>query len=241
MQSTAIRETFEETGLLLALSSTSARPVDSELDVAREAIHSQKQLFKEFLARHDLKMDSHALLPFTQWVTPPNQPRRFHTQFYVTFLDATPSTGFASGQKQDRLPTPDGGQEVISARFVHPSVAIKEFSSLFPPQYYLLSTLSECLQGHTNTAEQRAKVQQLSGGLFGQMVIRPSALPGKDPKGRMILTYEGDEKRGGSPGRLHRVLVKFGKGGLPLEIVLQRNFDIFTEIEAQAFAENAKL
>lgn len=136
----------------------------------------------------------------------------------MTFLDIAPSTGFRSGQKQDRLPTPDGGQEVISARFIHPAAAIKEFqarkTSLFPPQYYLLSTLASILPDTFSTPEQRAKVAQLSSGHFGQMVIQPRGLPEKDPEGRTILTYEGDETRGGSSGRLHRGHVKFGRGGV---------------------------
>ena len=32
--------------------------------------------------------------------------------------------------------------------------------------------------------------------------------------GQVILTFEGDETRGGPPGRLHRALVKFEKGGV---------------------------
>ena len=66
--------------------------------------------------------------------------------------------------------------------------------------------------------------------------------------GWTILTYEGDEARGGPKGRLHRALVKFEKQGVrafssPLgerifdrcckvsEVVLQRNFDIFGDID----------
>ena len=72
---TAIRETFEETGLLVASSSTGALPSDSELDAAREAIHSQKQLFRDFLGQHGMALDVQALLPFTQWVTPVTMPK----------------------------------------------------------------------------------------------------------------------------------------------------------------------
>ncbi|TCD70980.1 hypothetical protein EIP91_000888 [Steccherinum ochraceum] len=241
---TAIRETFEETGLLVASSSSSAPPNDSEMDVAREAIHSQRLLFKDFLAKHGMSLNGKALLPFTQWVTPPTQPKRFHTQFYVTFLNASPASGFTSGQKQDRLPTPDGGQEVIAARFVHPRQVLSEFAAgkyfLFPPQFYILSTLAEFLDDVSNGPEQRAKIERLSEGMFGRMVINPRALKEKD-EGRTVFVYEGDETRGGPVGRRHRSLVKFGKGGLPMGVEMQRNFDIFTEIASQASVENAKL
>lgn len=83
-----------------------------------------------------------------------------------------------------------------------------------PPQAYLLRTLAEILQGRENTAFQRARVEALSKGMFGQMVINPIRQQFPSEDGRTILTYEGDETRGGSKGRLHRVLVKVGKAGV---------------------------
>lgn len=144
--------------------------------------------------------------------------RRFHTRFFVAFLPAAPSSGFSSGDKQERLPTPDGGQEVISARFLHPNDAMSEFRTgkitLMPPQFYILFTLSNILQGCENTRSQREQVRALSRGLFGRMVLNPRALPNRDEQGRTVLTYEGDETRGGSKGRLHRALAKVGKAGV---------------------------
>ncbi|RDB21194.1 putative nudix hydrolase 7 [Hypsizygus marmoreus] len=244
---TAIRETFEESGLLLA-SSSSVPPVtlpDASLDEARFKIHSQKLNFQTFLAENRLTADIYSLLPFTQWITPVNALRRFHTQFFVAFLPAAPSAGFSSGEKQERIPKPDGGQEVVSARFLHPEDALAEFRkgkiTFMPPQAYLLTTLAGILQGRTNTPEQRHLVEALSRGAFGHMVINPRRLGTPDENGRTILTYEGDETRGGSKGRLHRVLVKVGKAGITSEVVLQRNFDIFTEIEPEAFSVPSKL
>ncbi|KAJ2966125.1 hypothetical protein NUW54_g13900 [Trametes sanguinea] len=75
------------------------------------------------------------------------------------------------------------------------------------------------------------------------MVINPRALPGHDVKGTgyQVLTYEGDETRGGSPGRRHRSKVWFGPGGAAVAIALERNFDVFTEVEPHAFSKPAKL
>ncbi|KAF5381066.1 hypothetical protein D9615_004108 [Tricholomella constricta] len=241
---TAIRETFEESGLLLASSALDTLLSDALLDDARMKIHSQELNFQTFLSDHLLTPDTNSLLPFTQWITPVNVLRRFHTQFYVAFLPAAPSSGFSSGAKQDRIPKPDGGQEVVSARFLHPEDALAEFRegkiTFMPPQAYILQTLSDILQGRESIPAQRERVQTLSRGLFGRMVINPLSFGAPDTKGRSILTYEGDETRGGSKGRLHRVLIKAGKGGIS-EIKLQRNFDIFTEIEPQAFAAPSKL
>ena len=118
----------------------------------------------------------------------------------------------------ERLPTPDGGQEVIAARFVHPITALQECEShtisLMPPQYYLVTTLASILLGPSNTLEQRAKVEALSRGSFGRMLINPMPLPHGAPDGWSVLTYEGDEARGGKVGRLHRSLVKFSPGNV---------------------------
>jgi hypothetical protein len=143
-------------------------------------------------------------------------PRRFRTHFFVTFLHEASSSGFSAGDVEERIPTPDGGQEVISARFVQPKDAIAECREgkifLMPPQFYILSTLSDILRTPENTAVQREQVETLSRGAFGRMVINPEMLPGRDEGGRNILTFEGDETRGGPQGRLHRALVKSSRG-----------------------------
>ncbi|KAK7694023.1 hypothetical protein QCA50_003599 [Cerrena zonata] len=240
---TAVREAFEETGLLLVSPDKGKLPSDSDLDAARDAIHSRKLMFKDFLNQHGLSIDERSLLPFTQWVTPPMVPRRFHTHFYVAFLNAIDSAGFSSGHRTERLPTPDKGQEVVAARFVHPLTAIQEFRAqkiaLVPPQFYLLTTLAEILQGHENTVDQRTQVERLATGPFGRMIINPKRLQ-KEVEGRTVLTYEGDETRGGPPGRLHRSSVIWQKNGVAADIKLQRNFDIFTEVEEYS-VQTAKL
>lgn len=71
---TAIRETFEETGILLASQrSIASKKTHFELDFeeARKAIHSGKLRFVDFLERNGLNPDTASLLPFSTWVTPP--------------------------------------------------------------------------------------------------------------------------------------------------------------------------
>ncbi|KAI0273445.1 NUDIX hydrolase domain-like protein [Gloeopeniophorella convolvens] len=243
-QLTAIRETFEEAGVLLAsgTSTGAAPPSDATLDAARAAVHANRTRFADFLRQHGLAADTRALLPFTEWITPPPAPRRFHTRFYVAFLPAdAPAHGFAAGAAQHRLPTPDGGQEVVAARFVRPRVALAEHAArriaLMPPQHYLLSTLADALERGG-----AARVRALAAGAFGRMVVEPRA-GRRDAEGRTPLVFEGDEARGGPEGRLHRALVRLSpETKLPMDIVLLRNFDVFTELEVPAKgAEPSKL
>ncbi|KAI0337276.1 hypothetical protein BDW22DRAFT_1364363 [Trametopsis cervina] len=238
---TAIRETFEETGLLLASSRADSAPADDELNARREKVHSQKRLFSEFLTEYNLTPDVSALMRFTQWTTPTNMPRRFQTQFFVTFLDA-PASGFTDGNKLDRLPTPDGGQEVIAARFIHPAAALREYESkqisLMPPQFYLLTTLAPLLTGNANAERQRARVETLARSAFGSLSIHPVSLKQGAPDGWMHMVYEGDELHGGQKGCLHRSVVKVGKGGSISEIILQRSFDVFGDLPRGCVTEN---
>jgi 8-oxo-dGTP pyrophosphatase MutT (NUDIX family) len=105
---TAIRETFEESGLLLASASplASSSSASLTLEKARHDIHAQNLNFKTFLATNSLVPDTESLLPFTQWITPANLVRRFQTQFFVVFLPTAPSSGFSSGSKQEHIPKP---------------------------------------------------------------------------------------------------------------------------------------
>ncbi|KAL1691302.1 NUDIX hydrolase domain-like protein [Schizophyllum commune] len=246
---TAIRETFEESGLLLASPSAAPRrsivdslPPLSALEAARHAIHAQRTNFSDFLAEEGLRADVDALLPFTEWVTPVEQPRRFRTKFFLAFLPSASSSGFTAGDKQEQIPTPDGGQEVISARFVRPADALAEFEagriSFMPPQFYILTTLAGIFDGG-GAVDPRSKIERLAQGPFGRMVINPRRLDAADAsysksgveERENVLTYEGDEARGGPRGRRHRAVVRFAKGGITTRIRLERNFDIFKGID----------
>ena len=80
---TAIRETFEETGLLLVksrLSSTSDQPVSPKpgqdaLNCTRQSILLGQTVLSKFLNDAGLIPAVDELLPFTEWVTPVQAPR----------------------------------------------------------------------------------------------------------------------------------------------------------------------
>ncbi len=91
-----------------------------------------------------------------------------------------------------------------------------------PPQYYILHTLSDILPRGINTQSQREKVERLSQGAFGKLSINPKRLlledRDADPK-HVLLVYEGDEMRGGPPGRLHREFVKYDRHGVSISMI----------------------
>ena len=76
----AVRETFEEAGVLLA---NTAAGID--LSATRERLHSGAS-FSELASDIDMKIDSMALTPYARWITPKMESRRFDTRFYIAVL-----------------------------------------------------------------------------------------------------------------------------------------------------------
>jgi len=82
----ACRETFEETGILLA-TDRNGRPcapeVSARLQEQRARIVKQPALFIELLAQEQLRPDVARLVYWAHWVTPSIMPRRFDTRFFI--------------------------------------------------------------------------------------------------------------------------------------------------------------
>jgi 8-oxo-dGTP pyrophosphatase MutT (NUDIX family) len=84
---TALRELFEEAGVLLARTpagtAVDARSLNCDAIAAqRSAVRSGSVTFAEFLTAHDWYADARALTLFSHWITPPSEPRRYNTHFF---------------------------------------------------------------------------------------------------------------------------------------------------------------
>jgi 8-oxo-dGTP pyrophosphatase MutT (NUDIX family) len=86
----AIREAFEEAGVLLARVATTGLPIDlddpstaARLETARRAVGRGERPFLEVVEDEDLLLDAGALHLFSHWITPPGAPRRYDTWFFV--------------------------------------------------------------------------------------------------------------------------------------------------------------
>jgi 8-oxo-dGTP pyrophosphatase MutT (NUDIX family) len=87
--SAAVRETFEESGVLLAGPSPSEVVADTtgdDWEADRRALEAKELSFTSFLERRGLVLRSDLLGAWGAWCTPEFEPRRFRTWFFVAAL-----------------------------------------------------------------------------------------------------------------------------------------------------------
>lgn len=93
----AIRETWEETGILLATAGTNTVTPDTP--------------FSAHLCQAGLLPDLAALVPFAHWITPVQSPKRFDTQFFAAIAP-------------DGAEPQHDGQEAVEALWIRPQDAV---------------------------------------------------------------------------------------------------------------------
>ncbi|CAK7236439.1 hypothetical protein SBRCBS47491_009637 [Sporothrix bragantina] len=195
----AIRETFEESGVLLARpagssassSATSAFEDRALFHVSEEVskparvdVANDKIRFEDWLSSAGGVPDNENLIPFTRWLTPPNMARRYTTQMYLYFLPLdtgaeTAKAGdvSATSSSQDNNGASADQTEVIEAEFATAAAWVQRARNsdiiLFPPQLYILSLLAPLLKGTAGNyaAERKAVADLVNGG----------PAPGEDP------------------------------------------------------------
>ncbi len=128
----AVRECFEEAGVLLARRRDGGPPeVD---DDERRAVHAGELSMVELCRRHDLVLDLSEIGYVAHWVTPVGERRRFDTRF---FLAAAPPG--QEGQHDDA--------ELVDSRWVRPADALAEVEAgvllMLPPTLANLRMLAE--------------------------------------------------------------------------------------------------
>jgi ribonuclease/clavin/mitogillin len=82
----AIRELFEEAGVLLAERRSGGQLDAAALTGARRALNFGETTFPAVVEALDLRLRADLLSPIAHWTTPPIMPRRFDTRFFVAEL-----------------------------------------------------------------------------------------------------------------------------------------------------------
>ena len=112
----ALREAFEETGLLLAYDRSGApfepgRLAAGWLDARRARCHGDAAAFGALLAEGGLALATDRLAYYAHWITPEERPLRYDTRFFVgaAFPDASPEAD---------------GTEIVATEWLAPEAAL---------------------------------------------------------------------------------------------------------------------
>src|SRR5574341_1039649 len=99
MRVAAIREIFEETGVLVARGVENL-PAERRAEM-RQEFHSHQISFKALLEREGLTLDASLLVEAPRWVTPATSPRRYNTRFFAAWLPEGQETEVIPGELEE--------------------------------------------------------------------------------------------------------------------------------------------
>jgi 8-oxo-dGTP pyrophosphatase MutT (NUDIX family) len=145
----AIRETFEECGVLLARPIGSDQLIDADTlkrleDQHRAALNAGSIGFDSVLASEGLQPAPDLLVHFAHWITPTHQPKRYDTHFFLAKAPA------------EHLAVHDGW-EAVDSIWITPSKALAETEA---GRYKLVFATAKNLEklGRARTVDEAMKV-----------------------------------------------------------------------------------
>ena len=163
----AIRELFEEAGVLLA----ETPAPEGRISEARSGLLRGEVGLPEVAAALDLRLRTDLLVPLSRWVTPVGFPRRFDARF------------FAASLPEGVEPTFEGG-EVVGYRWLRPTDALTAMADGRLGMWLPTSTTLQQLEHATSIDEIRDRlapgrlaalgVERLSADVL-RIVSRPRA------------------------------------------------------------------
>lgn len=172
----AIRECFEEAGVLLCYDRSGAlvcldRPeLEQRYIEYRAALNQGKLGFLEFLQREDLRLAADRLTYFSHWITPLAAPKRYDTRFFAAVIP------------QGQEPLHDD-QELVDMVWVEPADALEQERA---GKLSLRKPTMDTLTSFTGSPDCRSLLGRLEAG---QPHIRP-ILPAISADGGRILPGE---------------------------------------------------
>ncbi|MCA1789919.1 MAG: hypothetical protein LC667_08675 [Thioalkalivibrio sp.] len=131
----ALREAFEETGILIAHRVDGAplrtAASDPDVDQVRDDVMEHRIAFGEALARLECRIDGPSVEYLAHWITPVAEPRRYDTRF------------FAARVTGDATPIVDP-REMTDALWISPSAALERYrSGELPMVFPTIKTLEQ--------------------------------------------------------------------------------------------------
>jgi glyoxylase-like metal-dependent hydrolase (beta-lactamase superfamily II)/8-oxo-dGTP pyrophosphatase MutT (NUDIX family) len=171
----AVRESFEEVGLLLVCAPDGG-PADLDGHAAtlaswRLKLQQGQGTLAELCAALDLRLDLRALHYHSHWLTPPGVPKRFDTRFFTVLAPA--------GQ----VPMPDLG-EAVELMWTTPAAALASDSG-----YKLLPVTRETLKGLAGFATAAAAHAE-AGARTDVPLVMPRRGRARDGSLRIVLPWD---------------------------------------------------
>jgi 8-oxo-dGTP pyrophosphatase MutT (NUDIX family) len=173
----AVRETFEESGVLLAGAADGgvvADTTDGDWEADRLALLDRSSSLAGMLDRRALQLRADLLRPWAHWITPEVEPRRYDTRFFVAALPP--------GQR-----TRDVGGEADRVTWARPADVLEAYDrgelGMLPPTAFTLAEL---------TAYDTVADVLRAGDARDVRPVLPKIVLGDDEEARLLLPHDED-------------------------------------------------
>jgi 8-oxo-dGTP pyrophosphatase MutT (NUDIX family) len=167
----AVRELFEEAGVLLADGPDSSVPTEA----LRLELLTGRLTFADVAERLDLRLRPDRLVPIARWVTPAAYPRRFDARFFAAELPPGAEATFVGDEVADhRWTTPRAALDAMAAREIE--MWIPTSSTL--QRLVELSTFADVAERLTVGPTRPSRVQRLSADVVRSSSWTAGGVPG---------------------------------------------------------------
>lgn len=175
----ACRETLEEAAILPFAGSGSAMPTQEDLFALRTRLTTDPHALRTFLRERGVRLDLEALHPFSRWVTPEAEARRYDARFFLAVAPAG-----QSGAHDEH--------ETMASFWATPSEVLRRWAAgdvqIAPPTHRTLFLLADCNTTREALARAEASCRD---------PICPRLVPQRDGEVEtMALTLPGDPEHG---------------------------------------------
>ena len=129
----AVRETFEEAGVLLAGPREGGVLADVSTDdweEERQRLEARERSLSQLLADRELVLRSDLLRPLAHWITPEAEPKRFDTRFFLAALPTGQVCREVGGEADQRL-------------WIRPADALARELPMLPPTAAVLRAVAD--------------------------------------------------------------------------------------------------
>jgi len=204
----AIRETFEESGVLVAKPEEALVKVPpAELTKWRTLVSGDASHFIKMCKLLSIYPDVHRLHEWSNWVTPAFEAKRFDTKFFLAILDRQPHAMHDN-------------KEATTTDWVTPQEVVQKNRTkeikVMPPQFYTMFELQAVRSLEALATEAKNKIVN---------PIQPEFNPAEN--GEVLIAFPGDPLHPGGaakPTDKHRLLAQMD--GVHMIMRLEKNIGI---------------